>query len=455
MSGTPTEAEIWAQWTAAVDIIETMRAHVDDTHAVAGGKWDTLLQSLEGVYTPVELANLAQNYRAGCSNLISPSMALAMLTPILNEYGARMDADATGTQGYGSGFQSLGEVFRAVYDWFIEKSYTVESRAITYDTSATAGASNVGNGAMSRLYLDENAHDIESVTVEKKFFKCVSDQNTGVNENAEVFLVVGEAASPDAVRLTAGGSGASASRTLVSKHAGQGAGGSLLNNSSFSTFDSSATNKFSGWEHTSGATGDLDQDVTNFYRTHPGSQTDASMSLTWNGATHTLKQTLSNMRVRRLDPDTPYAFRIMWARDVGGGADGTGGNLVIRCGSNSATVTVAAQSGWQELILTMDENLWLRQFNEDPFDVEIEWNGATSGELIIDDVIFAPMDLVDGTYWFLRGNAASHTPWLIDDVLTFTDTGGAPATAKIQYWLHVSGLGYLPSATGSPDIAEP
>ena len=65
------------------------------------------------------------------------------------------------------------------------------------------------------------------------------------------------------------------------------------------------------------------------------------------------------------------------------------------------------------------------------------------------------MELVDGTYWAIRGNAATHTPWLVDDQLAITDTGGAPATAKIQYWLWRTGLGYLPSTTGTPTFSDP
>ena len=44
--------------------------------------------------------------------------------------------------------------------------------------------------------------------------------------------------------------------------------------------------------------------------------------------------------------------------------------------------------------------------------------------------------------------------WALDDTLEFTDTGGAAATAKIQYWLWVAGLGYLPT-DASPTFTDP
>ena len=455
MAGTPSEAEIQTQWKNAVNILEKFRAHVDDVHAGTGNLWDTLEQSLEGEYTPVELANFVRAFRQGCSNLITPAQAQAAITPILFEYAARIDADATGTQGFGSGYRSPDALFRALYDWFVAKSYTIKSRTITYDTSATAGGSNVGNGAMSRLTVDENNFNLEACTVEKKLFKCITDQNTGVEEGGEVFEVIGEASSFDAVSRSAFGSGAAANTTIVSRHAGQGAGGSLLSNSSFSEFTSGASPEFSGWTESAVPANSIDQDTSNFYRSHPGASVDASLELTGGLGTITLKQKLSAMRVRRLDPDTPYVLRVMANADIGTAA--SGGTLTVRMGSHELDTDVDATivgNGWVEVILTIGQDSWPRVFNEDDFDVEIEWSSSTSGTLLIDDVIFAPMDLVDGTYWFLRQNAASPTSWLIDDILAFTDTGGAPATGKLQWWLMVAGFGYLPSS-GTPTITDP
>lgn len=448
MSGTPTEAEIQAQWRAAVDVLETFRAHVDGTLADAGGKWDTLIQTLEGEYTPTELANWSGQFRAGCSDLLSPAIASQAISPILFEYANRIDADATGVQGFGSGFRTSAQIFRALYDWFVDKSYTVQSRDITYG-SASAGGSNIGNGDCGRLTEDENGFNLEACHVEKKLLKCIADQNTGVQEQAEVFEIIGQPSSFDSVLRYSFGSGADANTTIVSKHAGQGSGGSLLTNSSFSEFDNTATPKFTGWTETSGSA-NIDQDTSTFYRSHPGAQTDASLKLTGNAL---IKQTLTNMRIRRLDVDTPYQFRIMVNKAAG---SGTGGNIVIRMGSSTKTVALTAlTSTWNEVIIDFDQNCWPRDFNEDSFDVEIEWESASSGYLLIDDAIFAPLDQIDGTYWFLRGNASSHTPWLVDDLLSVTDTGGAPATGKIQWWLWVSGFGYLPSTTLTPTFTDP
>tara|TARA_R110000782_G_scaffold253743_1_gene341943 strand:- start:23844 stop:25202 length:1359 start_codon:yes stop_codon:yes gene_type:complete len=451
MSGTPSEAQIQDQWKKAINILETFRAHVDGTHAGDGNLWDTLVVALKGDYLPVEMAQFVETFRGQCSALISPALARQVMEPILAEYAALIDTEATGTQGFGSGYRSAEELFRTLYDWFIDNTLTVESRAIAYDVTATT--SGTGNGAMSRLTVDENGHDLEACTVEKKRFRCVADQNTGQNELQEIFEALGEAPSPDSVLRASFGSGAGTNTTFANKHAGQGAGGSLLANSSFSEYTAAASPEFTGWVESAVPAGSLDQDLTNFYVSHPGAQTDASLEITGGLGTVTIKQPLTSMRVRRLDADTPYMLRVMFNPTIGTAA--AGGSLTIRCGSNSATIAVSAMAGgWEELALALDANLWARAFNEDAFDVEIEWSGSTSGTLLVDDVIFVPMDLIDGTYWFLRMNHATPVSWLMHDALVFTDTGGAPATGKIQWWLYVAGLGYLPSS-GTPSLADP
>lgn len=452
MSGTPTEAEVQTQLKAVVGSLESFRSHVDGTQAGAGGKWDTLLQALEGDYTPAELAQWVNTFRAQCSTLLSPSFAASALLPLLQEYAGVIDRAASGTQGFGTGKRTPGELFRAVYDWCVATGVYVTTRAITYDTSATAGGSNVGNGAISRLTVDENGFDLEACTVEKKLFKCVSDQNSGAQATAEVFECIGEAASFDSVSRASFGSGTGANVTIFSHHAGNQRGGSLLTNSSFSTFDSTATPKFAGWTLASGAAGDITQDTTNYYRTFPGASVDASLKMTWGSATITLAQSLDDMRVRKLDPDVPYVLRAMVNKSIG---SASGGTLTLRLGATEIDVALSGlSSGWNEVILAFDEGLWFRNFNEADLAVEIEWATGTSGYLLVDDVILCPMDYIDGTYWFLRGNAASPVNWLVDDILQFTDTGGAPATGKIQWWLWVAGFGYLPNS-GSSQITDP
>jgi len=455
MSGTPTEAEIQTQWKNAVDILEDLRAFIDGTLAGGGGLFDVLIQTLEGEYTPAEFTNLVNSWRATLSSTIDSGTALRIMEPILFEYGKILAASAG--DGFGSGARNSAELFSALYEWLHDGGDTIAYRNITY-TAMAADGSNVGNAVVSRLTVDRNGYPLEACHVEKKMIRCLADANTGVNQWAESFEIQGEAANFDAVLRGNFGSGDGARTILRARHAGSGAGGSLLQNSSFSDFATAATaQKFDGWTETFGGAAvlaDVTQDTTNYYRSHPNASTNASLKLSMDSAadTITLKQTIADMRISRLDPNTPYFLRLMWNRSIG---TGTVGDLTVKLGGNTAvSVTLAAQSGWQELVIPFDSTCWLKGFNEDPFDIEIAWAGGTSGFLLIDDVIFAPWDLVDGTYWNIRQNNASPVAPLVDDFYVAADTGGAPGTGKLQYWCFVSGLGYLP-AGGAPTISDP
>ena len=445
MSGTPSFAEIHGQLTNTVAVLERLRAFVDgSTYMAASGAFDTLIQSLEGTYTP-SIIGSAAGLRATLSDALSPGTARAMLDPILYELGRII--------GFGGAYTDTPSLMRAVYEYFHANSYTVEDRAITFDTTFTAGGSNVGNGACSRLTVDEYGYPLQFCAVEQKILRCRRDQTTEQNaKNAEEFELLGAQPSIDNLLVASFGSGVQG--IIRSHHAGTGAGGSLLNNSSFDVYSATATNKFTNWVASGAGAAAIDQDTTNFYRTNPSAgTTNGALEMTGGSGTITLAQSLSTMRIRSLNPETPYFFRVMLNKTVG---TASGGTVTIRMGSQSASISIASLgSGWQELLIGPGTANWLRNFNEADLTLEVEWSSSSSGTLLVDDAIFAPWDLVDGTYWFLRGNAGTHTPWKIDDTLEVTDTGGAPATAKIQWWLWRAGLGYLPSTTGTPTVTEP
>lgn len=444
MSGSPSEAEVRTQLTNTVAVLERLRAFVDgSTYLGAGGAFDTLIQSLEGTYTP-QIESYLGGIRGALASINSPAQAQQMLLPVMFEYGRLL--------GFGGSYTEPRALTRALYEHFHANTLTVESRNITYDTSFTAGGSNVGNGACSRLTVDARGYALEECTVERKILRCRQDQNSGARENAEQFEILGAAASPDGLQLDSYGS--AVQRFIYSHHAGTGNGGSLLRNSGFTDYNASATNKFTGWVASgAGAAAGLDQDTTNYYTVLGGGTTGASVEMTGGGGTITLSQSLSEIAAQRLDPQRPYFFRVMLNKTVG---TASGGTVTIRMGAQDASISIASLgSGWQELLITPGTDCWFENFNEDNLAIEIEWSSSSSGTLLVGDAIFAPWDLVDGTYWFLRGNAATHTPWLRDDTLEVTDTGGAWATAKVQRWLVHAGLGYLPSTTGTPTITEP
>ena len=449
MSGAPTELEIQRQWRLGIDIIETLRASFDTTLAGPGGKLDALTQELEGEYLPSEYTRLMAQIRAQASDMVSPAYASGVITPALFEYAKILAADPA--YGLGSGYRAPADVFSALYDWFHDKSLSVASRTISFDTTPTAGASNVGNGTIGRLTLDEHDYPIESCTIEKKQFVCRADQNSGTEEHAETFEMIGQPSSFDSLLRGSFGSGDAARTVITSRHAGTGSGGSLLQNSSFSTYAAAATPRFTGWTETAGGP-HMSQDTTYVYRSHPNATTNGSLKMAGSHGTLTVTQPLTAMRVRRLDANTPYFLRIMVNASQ---FSATGGNVVLTLGNTTKTVSVGSLSpGWNEIHLDFDQGCWFRNFNTDALSISISWTSSTSGSLLIDDAIFCPWDQIDGTWWCLRQNAATPISWLTDDILTLTDTGGAPGTGKINYWLWVAGFGYLPTS-GSPTFTDP
>ena len=450
MSGSPTQAELQAQWRLAVDILEDARNYFDGTVALSGGQLDLLEQALEGDFVPARVANALARWRANASFLVSREMAQELLSPFVNEYMKLVTADP-------SAYTDIQSQWRAIYEHFRRNSLSVNSRAITYDTSATLGAGNVGNGTVSRLTVDEGGFSIENCTVEEKVWRCRQDMNSGAQEHAELFEVIGRPSSYDSLLVPSFGSGDAGRVTIFAAHAGTGDGGSKLNNSSFSTFNSTAAaaDRFTNWSATIGGSSTVTQDTTNYYRGSPGTTTPASMKITAGGSgTVTVKQTLSRAAVRRLDPETPYFLRIMVNKTIGAAS---GGSVTVRMGSKSTTSTIAGLgSNWVELAIAFTSDCWFRNFNENPFDIEIEWSTPTSGYLLVDDVIFAPWDWMDGTWWKIRATNTSNVPWKVDDTLSFTDTGGAPATGKIQYWAWIAFGLYLPSNNaGAETFTDP
>jgi hypothetical protein len=87
----------------------------------------------------------------------------------------------------GAPYSNAADIMITLRERFDANTLSVESRAITYDTSATAGAGNVGNGVCSRLTVDEFGYNLEACTVEKKTLRCRADQNSGAKEFAEEF----------------------------------------------------------------------------------------------------------------------------------------------------------------------------------------------------------------------------------------------------------------------------
>lgn len=423
----PALSEIQSQWQKTVDILETERAHFDGTLVA---DIDTLQQAYEGDYTPQGLEAWVRDVRGFASSIVHRNSARKAMIPLVYEMGKLI----------GSPYRDPRLIWSDIYDYYHANSLAVKSRSISYDTPAAG--SNTGNGTVQRLTVDENGYNLEAEFIELKTLECIRDQVTGANRHAEIFRLYGVEPAIDGLDLANAGSGR-VSGGFYAKHAGSGEGGSLLLNSSFTTYVSggSVTTLYRGWT-IAGSTSNIGTDTTNYYRGHPGDG-DAPRSIVFND-NETITQKLS-VSGRRIDPTKPYYLRVMFNRAVGS-CDGT---LTIALGSVTANVVLSAQTGWNELKIAIGTGNWPANFYEDQLDVSIALSGRSSGTLLVDDAILTQFDQWDGTYFI---NLGGSTPYERGDVHTWTDTGGAAADAKIQYYAWLAGFGYMPSASAASDI---
>lgn len=423
----PTRAEIEAQGTAGVKVLERERVQFD-TQLVSD--CDALVDVLEGDYTPSGLQAFVRTVRSRASDCLDPLVVQALFGPLFREYG-KFAGFAEASDG------DFFDLLRRIKDYMADNSLAITSRQITY-TAPSAGGSNVGNGTLVRLSVGDRGESLECCTVETKTAECVQDLAQGATQHAEVFLFRGANGPIDRLSLASYGSGMARSVRAFTKHAGVGDGGSLLVNSSFDTYSSGATQPFAGWDVDTAA--NIAQDTTNYHRHAPGSSTNGSLKFTGN-AVLSQKIAPNGIPAIQLSRFQPYCLELMYNREVGVG-DGT---LRIRMGATTVTVALAAQTGWNKLRLTMNSGLWMRTFDESSMDITVELASRTTGYVLVDDVIFAPMIPYDGTWWWLVGGT---TAFVMRDVFSAADSGGAPATGKISYWLWRAGLISLPSSTG-------
>lgn len=437
MSGTPSEAEIQTQWKYSLVLLEKIRA-IADTNIVGAAKaLDNLMQSLEGEYTPTSLSAAASRFRSNLSSAVDSQRAREFLDPLLFEYAKFLGYPSSNTE----------EIAQYLARNFAENSKSVVSRGLTIASSGSLVGGSTGNGSLIRLSKDRWNKTLEGITPEVKTFTCIQDAASGARSHAEVFVCEGKTPSIDALNWANSGSGQNRF-TVRALHAGSGEGGSLLRNSSFSVYNSASTPKFDGWSEVSGGS-QISQNTASFYRSFPGATTDASLRINGGGGLVNIRQPLSSMRIGKLDTETPYLLSVAVNKTVG---TAVGGTFTIRIGGVSVDTTITALSaGWNRINVPLTDNCWFESFNDGDIDVEIEWSSSTSGYLLVDDIVFSAWTEIDGSYFAIIGGT---TPFLEQDKFTVTDTGGAPGTGIVNYWLWKAGYRTLPSS-GSPTFTDP
>jgi hypothetical protein len=152
----PTQAEIQTQIKNSVKLLDTVRKTAEVTATTIATTIDTNIQALEGDYS-VEALDAIEQFRSRYASLMTSGMAVSLIAPHLKNYAILNGWPETDPDS----------LMGRLYDYFIANSLTVKSRDITFG-AVTAGGSNVGNGTINRLTVDENALKIEATNDEEQ-----------------------------------------------------------------------------------------------------------------------------------------------------------------------------------------------------------------------------------------------------------------------------------------------
>ena len=412
----PTEAEIKTQTANGVKIANETRKFLNVNATNYAGLKDTFLQALEGPNTDRTANALAQlELRLDAALKGGRELILPLLETYCQVIGRPVpqgNADA---------------VFDALYDHMVANTLRVTSRQFSYGVPA-AGGSNTGSGVLNRLTKDENNFDLEAQTADAKTVVCRSDYRNGVEQGREVFEIRGGASLFGDSWIQIEGSGRIGTLTgLTGTDSGQ-----FIGNPSFSTLASGSVGSptLSAWTQS----GTFQLDGTNYYRKLNGETTPYALQY---GANGYVQQSLDDRRIR-VNPRVPMYCQAAWNREVGAG-DGT---LTLTLGNKTASVVLAAQTGWQILRIALDDDCWYKNWKKNDALLKIDLASRTTGTVLVDDVIVAPMQLFNGGWYAVVGGA---TPFLRDDVFTFTDTE-VGSILQYFFWLYFGR--HLPHTTG-------
>lgn len=384
---------------------------------------DTLLAA--NVYDNQNIiAGDAAVMRQALSDLISPPAVRTAIRGALIEW-------AIGCGAPEGAAISPAQALKRIREYMVANSKSIDARAFTRG-AASAGGSNVGNGLVRRLTVDEDGFALEGSHAEVKTLKCDADQ-LSVPKHQERFTIEGATAEKDFIEVLGSGivSGDGATpflQCLTSKDSEP-----YIDNPTFSTFSGTqptagvestptAVTSVTGWTlgNTAGARVSLDL----AYRDFPTETQAYSVRFT---ADNSITQTF-NTKNRTVPTRRPMYVQVAVYR-----AASATGTLTITVGSQSQNFTIGSlnNAAWNICVLDLDSSLYHKNFKTNNATFSISVASLATGTIYIDDVIFAPMTFVNGAWLAIVGGT---TPFSRNDTFTITDT--VAGRGVLSYWIH-------------------
>lgn len=422
----PSEASIQDQIAKMIKVLEELRLYAGVNAEKFLDHEDDLTQALETEFAADTTAGL-QTFRDSLVSAITNGAT--MVTPLLREYGIFIEATEKNAQG----------IITRLIDHMIANNLTVKSRGFTFG-SPSAGT-NTGTGTIYRLNTDRFGNDIERQTADGKAAKCTNDKLSRATKEEELFEIASDAEQKDKLRIIGSGKLKSGIKALSARDSS-----AFINNPSFSQIAGliTAPTDLVSWAVTS--IGDIEISESDVFRGFQGDVTPRSLEYKDNNK---IVQKFS-IRKPRFETLTPVFCAVAFKRLAG--CDGT---LTLRLGSVSESVVLAAQTGWNILIIgtTVKKDTWFDNFNESDPGIEVELSGRTVGTLLLDDLIIAPYVPHDGSWYAISAaSTATHVAFLKEDTFTWTDT---EVGSILQQWFWRIYNRYLPHKLVGFTFLEP
>ena len=448
---TPTKTEIWDQTTKRARVYDQLFQYANAIYLVDEENADN---ALKGDHHS-QLATASRNFRNTLSSSYSGgrSQILTLLQAILR-------------YGYGVNLTNASEdeVFDRLSKEMDSAGETIASRDITFGT-ITAGGGNAGTGTILRNTVDKHGNNIESGIMGDVKLRTIQDVNTGAISGSEQVQIFGDGITKqDEIELGT----STAEKANINFFRADRA---LLKNPSFDQIPTTINQvNQPGWELSSASNfTKVTTPVADLFRYTSGTEhttlpTGASLRFEDNG---TITQYIAREQFNiSQDLQRPYFLVLRYKRK-----NNVDGALTLRLGSKTVSIpdlTAVANDTWFSLVLGENtSDSYYENFFENFVDtnnvslgtrIQVELSGRTTGELIVDEIIFARGILFNGLFYLPISGQNTTSPsgdTLIDDEWTFSDSfTGASAAGRTQEVLSRLFSKHLPHTTGAETFPD-
>lgn len=360
---------------------------------------------------------------------------------------------------------SIAAIWEALYDYCVTNSQSINDSEDTIDTTYAAGGSNVGNGEVVVLTVDENNEKLGGWLTDSWTLTCLADARTLGRTGVEQWRFEGTDRRPDNLDYTGTGLQQAGIRTLSADLSKR-----YVRNPSWNEYSldgSSNLTSLPGWTQVTGANLYTNLSINTTYTARPTPGDSSEASLQFDGDERVIQDIVS-VAGATINPNQPFII------DVGVAKVGTPtGTVELRVsgttgsGGVSATLAHSAMTGsgtFDRLRITIGQNCWPANFNANDLKVQVALTSSASVDasnyFVVDDFVFAPLTRVGryddpregrGAMGIYIGILGGSTAFVRDDVFTAADSLGG--TRGINHWAlsKIAQYGYLPLQTGGTE----